>query len=164
MQAQREQRGSMPMLGWAVAAALVVAWIWFVQSEEEPGEVKGIVIQRPTAASPRLSQPRAPMAAPAAPAATLPTPPDTVVGHVREAYPLLTDVEFGCDAQGCGVTATIPPPTDTAFLEKRQEMLLGGLARRIQADGYRTLGPVQMEEVGDNLFHIRLAVALAQTR
>lgn len=161
MQAHREQRGSVPMLGWAAAAVLVVAGIWFVQPEEEPAEVEGIVIQRPTAASPRLSQPRAAMAAPAA---TLPTPPDTVVSHVREAYPLLTDVEFGCDAQGCGVTATIPPPTDTAFLEKRQEMLLGGLARRIQADGYRTLGPVQMEEVGDNLFHIRLAVALAQTR
>jgi hypothetical protein len=43
-------------------------------------------------------------------------------------------------------------------------MLLGGLARRIEADGYRTIGPVQMEEVDDNLFHIRASVTLAQPR
>jgi hypothetical protein len=150
----------MPMLGWGMAAALVAAGIWYVESEDEPPAVRGNVIQRPAAA---LTRPL-PQAAMAAPAATLPTPADRVVAHVREAYPLLTDVAFGCDARGCGVTATIPPPTDTAFLEKRQEMLLGGLARRIEADGYRTLGPVQMEEVDDNLFHIRVAVALAQAR
>jgi hypothetical protein len=161
MQADRKQPGRMSMRGWAALAAVVAVGIWFAQLGEEQPAAKGLVLQHPPVEASRSALPQA---ATAAPAATLPRPPDAVVRHVREAYPLLTDVDFRCDAQGCGVTATIPPPTDAAFLEKRQEMLLGGLARRIEADGYRTIGPVQMEEVDDNLFHIRASVTLAQPR
>jgi hypothetical protein len=90
--------------------------------------------------------------------------PAQVTAHVRQAYPLLTDVAFRCDAAGCAVTATIPPPTDDAFLAKRQEMLLGGLAKAVEAMGYTPLGPVQMDEVAENLFHLRLAVTQARPR
>ncbi|WP_137871827.1 hypothetical protein [Sphingomonas sp. 1F27F7B] len=82
----------------------------------------------------------------------------------RRAYPLLTEVDFRCDAGGCAVTATIPPPTDDAFLKQRQEMLLGGLAKTVAADGYTMLGPVQMDEVAFNVFHIRASVAPARAR
>jgi len=88
--------------------------------------------------------------------------PDKVIAHVRQAYPLLEQVDFSCDARGCAVTATIPPPTDEAFLAKRQEMLLGGLAKLVAADGYKMQGPVQMDEVSSNLFHIRAAVVEAR--
>ena len=87
--------------------------------------------------------------------------PAQVEAQVRQVYPLLRDVAFGCDARGCAVTATIPPPTDDAFLATRQEMLLGGLARTVAAMGYAATGAVQMEEVSENLFHIRLAVTQA---
>ncbi|NLS25199.1 hypothetical protein S2M10_01620 [Sphingomonas sp. S2M10] len=90
--------------------------------------------------------------------------PAQVEAQVRQAYPLLRDVAFGCDARGCAVTATIPPPTDDAFLAKRQEMLLGGLARTVEALGYAASGPVQMEEISENLFHIRLAVVQGRPR
>lgn len=94
--------------------------------------------------------------------ATLGALPEQVAGHVRQAYPLLRDVAFRCDPAGCSVTATIPPPTDEAFLARRQEMLLGGLARAAGEMGYQALGPVQMDEVSENLFHIRLAVTQAR--
>lgn len=90
--------------------------------------------------------------------------PAQVEAEVRLAHPLLKDVAFGCDARGCAVTATIPPPTDDAFLAERQEMLLGGLARTVEALGYAASGPVQMEEVSENLFHIRLAVRPSSPR
>lgn len=95
---------------------------------------------------------------------TVAAAPAQVEAQVRRAYPLLREVAFGCDARGCAVTATIPPPTDDAFLEKRQQMLLGGLAHTVEALGYAATGPVQMEEVSENLFHIRLPVAEARPR
>ncbi|MGK6353871.1 hypothetical protein ACMGDH_01435 [Sphingomonas sp. DT-207] len=90
-----------------------------------------------------------------------PALPHQVSAHVRQAYPLLMDVDFKCDSAGCAVTATIPPPTGDEFLQKRQEMLLGGLARVIEADGYRVVGPIQMDEIDDNLFHIRAPLVQA---
>ncbi|OAN58479.1 hypothetical protein A7X12_05375 [Sphingomonas sp. TDK1] len=94
----------------------------------------------------------------------LPALPGQIVAQVKKAYPLLTDVAFRCAAKGCAVTATIPPPTDDAFLEKRQEMLLGGLARTLETMGYAAEGPVQMEEESENLYHIRLPARPARPR
>ncbi|WP_313538145.1 hypothetical protein [Sphingomonas sp.] len=110
-----------------------------------------------------------PSSAPTTPASaglprTVAAAPAQVAAQVRLAYPLLRDVAFGCDARGCAVTATIPPPTDDAFLATRQAMLLGGLARTVEALGYAATGPVQMEEVSENLFHIRLPVAEGRPR
>ncbi len=74
--------------------------------------------------------------------------------------PLLTEVNFRCDAGGCAMTATIPPPIDDAYLKQRQEMLLGGPGSKpVAADGYTMLGAVQMDEVAFNVFHIRASVA-----
>lgn len=155
MQDNGSRPDRMPALGCAALVIVAgVAGLWFTWSSDEPPAPRGVVLQAPAAAT----APVGPVASMPVRAATLPTPADTVVAHVRQTYPLLTDVAFGCDAQGCAVTATIPPPTDEAFLQKRQEMLLGGLARTLAADGYRALGSVHMEEVDDNLFHIRASV------
>ncbi|MDH4745847.1 hypothetical protein OMP43_17620 [Sphingomonas sp. CBMAI 2297] len=139
-------------------AAIVASGAWLVQRGADGADrpVEGLVrVDMPamTASSPPSA---------ALPAAHLPALPDKVIAHVRQAYPLLTEVDFRCDAGGCAVTATIPPPTGDAFLKQRQEMLLGGLARTVAADGYTMLGPVQMDEVAFNVFRIRAAVAQAR--
>uniref|UniRef100_A0A183CB67 Flagellar protein FliL n=1 Tax=Globodera pallida TaxID=36090 RepID=A0A183CB67_GLOPA len=149
----------LPLLG---GAALIAAVSGFWLTQRDAGRTAAapaagavvITSTTPVAAS-------SPSPAPPAPA-NLPTAPDKVIAHVRQAYPLLEKVDFSCDAKGCAVTATIPPPTGEEFLRKRQEMLLGGLARLAEADGYRMPGPVQMEEIESNLFHIRADVVPAR--
>ncbi|MET3722310.1 hypothetical protein [Sphingomonas trueperi] len=136
-------------------AALAAGWALLGKAGSAPTPAaQGVVTitARPSSAPPTPAM-RGPVAVAAAPA--------QIEAQVRQAYPLLRDVAFGCDARGCAVTATIPPPTDDAFLEKRQAMLLGGLAHTVEGLGYAATGPVQMEEVSENLFHIRLAVAQA---
>jgi hypothetical protein len=147
--------GKILLAGAVVAAVLGAVGLWFAGAGNDTA---------PAVAGAVMINAAAPVAAPvmAAPAASLPTPPDQVIAHVREAYPLLTDVDFACDASGCAVTALIPPPTGDAFLQKRQEMLLGGLARTIAADGYEALGPVQMDEISFNTFRIRAVVRQAK--
>lgn len=152
----------LPLLGGlALLIAAAAAGFWLVQRDAggETAPAAGAVVL--VGATP--GAPPSPTPAPApAPATRLPTAPDKVIAHVRQAYPLLEQVDFGCDAKGCAVTATIPPPTGEEFLKLRQEMLLGGLARLVEADGYRMPGPVQMDEIESNLFHIRAAVVPAQ--
>ncbi|MGK6319647.1 hypothetical protein [Sphingomonas sp. DT-204] len=148
------------VLALAVAAAGI--W-WLIQSSAESGEkpaAEGIVI----AESPAADSSPPPAATMPARAANLPALPHQLIAHVRRTYPLLTDVDFSCDSAGCAVTATIPPPTGDEFLQKRQEMLLGGLAKVVEADGYRVVGPVQMDEIDDNLFHIRAPLVQADER
>lgn len=149
----------MLIAGLAVLALAAVAGFWMARPDGE-APADGVVAVRPVA--PKASASPLPMAMPAGGTANLPSPPDEVIAHVRQAYPLLTKVDFACDAKGCAVTATIPPPTDEAFLAKRQEMLLGGLARVVEGDRYQATGPVQMDEIESNLFHIRLPVTQAK--
>jgi hypothetical protein len=141
----------------AVAAA---ALFWLLPSGATDGRppTEGLVVVHPAGPT----SPAAAAASPAPRSAALPAAPDEVIAHVRQAYPLLTKVDFACDAKGCALTATIPPPTDEAFLAKRQEMLLGGLAKVMADDRYQAIGPVQMDEIESNLFHIRLPVAQAK--
>jgi hypothetical protein len=142
----------------AALAALAASWVLLGKAGSAPTPAaQGVVtiMARPSSAPPTPA-PRDPVAIAAAPA--------QVEAQVRRAYPLLRDVAFGCDARGCAVTATIPPPTDEAFLATRQAMLLGGLAHTVEALGYAARGPVQMEEVSENLFHIRLPVAEGRPR
>jgi hypothetical protein len=142
----------------AALAALAAGWALLGKAGSAPTPAaEGVVTitARPSSAPPTPA-PRGPLAIGAAPA--------QVAAQVRQAYPLLRDVAFGCDARGCAVTATIPPPTDDAFLATRQAMLLGGLAHTVEALGYAATGPVQMEEVSENLFHIRLPVAQGRPR
>lgn len=149
----------MLIAGLAVLVLAAIAGFWMARpASKAPAD--GVVTVRPVA--PAASASPRPMAAPTGGKASLPSPPDEVIAHVRQAYPLLTKVDFACDAGGCAVTATIPPPTDEAFLAKRQEMLLGGLAKVVAKDRYQATGPVQMDEIESNLFHIRLPVAQAK--
>jgi hypothetical protein len=147
------------LVGGTALAALAAAWglLGTAGSPSTPAP-QGVV----TIAARPSSGPSTPVSASVS--ATIAAPPAQVAAQVRGAYPLLRDVDFGCDARGCAVTATIPPPTDDAFLATRQEMLLGGLAHTVGALGYAASGPVQMEEVSENLFHIRLPVAQGRPR
>lgn len=149
------------ILGGMVVGIAVVAFWLFHQATGSDGNTadEGVVVMRSPAASAQPSHVGVP-----APAATGPVLPERLVASVRHAYPLLTNVDFDCDPQGCAITATIPPPTGEAFLKKRQEMLVGGLAELVDANGYRMLGPVQMEEIDDNLFHIRAPIVDAHSR
>ncbi|WP_294250453.1 hypothetical protein [uncultured Sphingomonas sp.] len=148
----------LPLLvaGAALGALLAGSALFGSAGSSPPPTAQGVVMiaVRPAPVSPAAAA--APVATGAAPA--------QVEARVRRAYSLLRDVAFRCDARGCAVTATIPPPTDEAFLATRQELLLGGLAREAAATGYAATGPVQMEEISENLFHIRLAVTPAPPR
>nr|WP_315384686.1 hypothetical protein [uncultured Sphingomonas sp.] len=150
----------MPLLVAGAALAALAAGYGVLGSAGSPPTPvpQGVVTIsiKPTPVPPAAGREGAPLALAAAPA--------LVEAQVRRAYPLLREVAFGCDVRGCAVTATIPPPTDDAFLATRQAMLLGGLAHTIEALGYTATGPVQMEEVSENLFHIRLPVAQGRPR
>jgi hypothetical protein len=150
----------MLMPGLAVLALAAAALFWLLPSGAPGGEAPAQGIVKVTPATPAPA--KAATATPVAGGAALPAAPDAVIAHVRAAYPLLTKVDFSCDTAGCAVTATIPPPTDEAFLAKRQEMLLGGLAKVVATDRYQPIGPVQMDEIESNLFHIRLPVTQAK--
>ncbi|NIJ64885.1 hypothetical protein FHR20_001816 [Sphingomonas leidyi] len=156
----RNPKVAWQMLLLGCAAVIVAGWAWLALRSASGGgkpAAEGLVRVDMPATAARNS----PIAAPVA-MANLPALPDRVIAHVHQDYPLLTEVDFRCDAGGCAVTATIPPPTDDAFLKQRQEMLLGGLARTVAADGYTMLGPVRMDEVAFNVFHIRASVTPAQ--
>ncbi|SFK15214.1 hypothetical protein SAMN03159338_3417 [Sphingomonas sp. NFR04] len=150
----------MPLLLAGAALAALAAGYGLLGSAGSPPPTspQGVVTisAGPTPMPPVARREGAPLALAAAPA--------LAEAQVRRAYPLLREVAFGCDVRGCAVTATIPPPTDDAFLATRQAMLLGGLAHTIEALGYTATGPVQMEEVSENLFHIRLPVAQGRPR
>lgn len=163
MRKDREAPKLTSVLGYTaliVAAAAIGFWFVRTGAESDKAPAEGVVtISSPTVAA-RI--PPLPAAVSRAPAANLPALPAEVVVHIRQAYPLLTNVDFVCDAGGCAVTGTIPPPTGDEFLKQRQEMLLGGLAKVVDADGYRMLGPVQMDEIDFNLFRIRASVEPAR--
>ncbi len=124
-------------------AAIVAGGAWLAQRGANG-------VGKPAEGLVRVDMPAVAASSPPSPAPTpatnLPTLPDKVIAHVRQAYPLLTEVDFRCDAGGCAVTATIPPPTGDTFLKQRQEMLLGGLAdvfgRKIMFVGEMAIFPL----------------------
>ncbi|BCA62884.1 hypothetical protein HMP09_2118 [Sphingomonas sp. HMP9] len=85
-------------------------------------------------------------------------PVEAAVADLRGAYPLLSEVAMECRAEQCSLTATIRPLVSQNDLDRRQEMLLGGLAAVLAQDGYRMAVPFDMDEVADNTFHIRAHV------
>ena len=151
-------RNVLTLAGILAVLGLVAMGVWFMPGgsrHDEPAQ--GLVVVAAPTVTPTPALP--PM-----PVVNLPAAPDKVMARVRQDYPLLRDVDFRCDTAGCAVTATIPPPTGDEFLQKRQEMLTGGLARTIEANGYKTTGPVEMKEVAFNTFQIRAAIAQVQGR
>lgn len=151
-----------PSLGYVLVAVVVAALaVWSVrqtfETSQTPAADGAAVVQAPTPA-PSIAAPSA--TAIQAPAAKLPVAPDIAVAHVRQAYPRLMEVALACDVNECALTATIPPPIGDDDVKKREELLLGGLAATLGADGYRMPGPVQMKEIDDNKFHIRASIPL----
>ena len=140
--------------GWIAAAimvalfgAIVVGWR---QRQRDVAATAIAVVRAPTIPVARI--PPLPEARPTTVAANV------AAAHLRTVYPLLSDVTIACRDDRCTLTATIRPVTGQADLDRRQEMLLGGLAAALAADGYRLAVPFQMDEVADNLFHIRASV------
>ena len=140
--------------GWIAAAimvalfgAIVVGWR---QRQRDVAATAIAVVRAPTIPVARI--PPLPEARPTTVAANV------AAAHLRTVYPLLSDVTISCRDDRCTLTATICPVTGQADLDRRQEMLLGGLATALAADGYRLTVPFQMDEVADNLFHIRASV------
>ncbi|NII57284.1 hypothetical protein [Sphingomonas aerolata] len=143
-----------PSFGWIAAAimvalfgAIVVGWR---QRQRDVAATAIAVVRTPTIPVARIRP--LPEARPAAVA------PVAAVAHLRTVYPLLSDVTIACRDDRCTLSATIRPVTGQADLDRRQEMLLGGLATALAADGYRLAVPFQMDEVADNLFRIRASV------
>ncbi len=85
-------------------------------------------------------------------------PVENAVADLHRAYPLLSEVAMECRTRQCSLTATIRPLVSQNDLDRRQEMLLGGLAAALAEDGYRMAVPLDMDEVADNTFHIRAHV------
>lgn len=148
--------------------ARVASWSWAALAGT--GLIVGLVLSRHAPSTRPVPPPivivheSAPIAprrgspSPVQPAASG-VPPEVVTAHLRRAYPLLADVALQCSGEQCALTATISPVTAQADLDRRQEMLLGGLAVALAADDYRLDVPFQMDEVADNNFRLRASVA-----
>jgi hypothetical protein len=139
-----------------VAIGILVAVFagWNGRHRQEP--TAGIVVVRAAASTPAEAVPLTPIT----PARVAPTslPVEVAVTHIRHAYPLLSDVVIECKAGRCSLTGTIHPLVTQEDLDRRQEMLLGGLATALAEDGYRMAVPFQIDEVADNTFHIQANV------
>lgn len=91
-------------------------------------------------------------------AASKATPPEIVTAHLASAYPLLRNAALRCSGQQCIVTGRILPMQAQADLDRRQEMLLGGLAAVLAQDGYRLAAPLELKEVDENVFVLETPV------
>ena len=138
----------------AVGILVAVFAAWNGRHRQEP--IGGIVVVRAAASTPAKAVPLIPIT----PARFAPTslPVEMAVTHIRHAYLLLSDVVIDCKAGRCSLTGTIHPLVTQEDLDRRQEMLLGGLATALAEDGYRMAVPFQMDEVTDNTFRIRANV------
>ncbi|WP_147276290.1 hypothetical protein [Sphingomonas aracearum] len=135
-----------------VALALVGAIGWFTQAGDAADTPEtGIAVVAAAPAAPHRAPP-SPAPSPTA------SPRDAALAEIRATYPLLRDPVLSCDAMRCALTGLILPPTDQAYLDKRQEMLLGGLAAILAAHGYRTEGPVKLDEIDSNTFRLRAEI------
>lgn len=86
------------------------------------------------------------------------TSPVVAAAHIAQAYPLLRDVSLRCTHEQCALSGRILPMEAQAELDRRQEMLLGGLAAVLAGDGYRLVVPFRLEEIDSNLFHLQASV------
>lgn len=88
-------------------------------------------------------------------------PPAVVAARVTRAHPLLTEVAIACSAETCTLEALVRPARGQAALDERQAMLLGGLATTLADSGYRMAVPFALDEMDDNVFHLRAALTPA---
>lgn len=83
--------------------------------------------------------------------------PEFVQIAITNAYPELKAVRFDCQADRCEMVATPVPPTSDADRDRQQAMLSDGLHRLLTQQGYPPLGPIQFDEIDDDIFEIHLA-------
>jgi hypothetical protein len=86
------------------------------------------------------------------------TDPAMAAAHAAREYAMLRDVSLQCSGERCGLSGRIVPVSAQADLDKRQELLLGGLAAVLAQDGYRLAEPLSIKEVDDNLFTLQATV------
>ena len=152
-------------VGWAlalvVASALLGTIAW--RGWQEAGSIADdiAVVHAPNAVPETSSAPARP--APTHSAASA-SPPDVAAAHVRQAYWVLSAVALSCEGDRCMLSGTIRPPIGQADVDKRQEMLLGGLASVLAGDGYTMHVPFEMSEIDDNTFSIRALVTPVRRR
>jgi hypothetical protein len=123
---------------------------WHPRARSDPAT--GIVVIRGAP----ITAAKAVLLTPIRPTRVAPTtmPVEAAVADLRRAYPQLSEVAMECRARQCSLIATIRPLVSQNDLDRRQEMLLGGLATALAEDGYRMTIPFDMDEVADNTFHI----------
>ena len=149
-------RSGAVLLG-GLTSMLVVSGIiagWHPRARSDPAT--GIVVVRGARVTAARVVPLTPIR-PSRIAATA-MPVENAVADLHRAYPLLSEVAMECRTRQCSLTATIRPLVSQNDLDRRQEMLLGGLAAALAEDGYRMAVPFDMDEVADNTFHIRAHV------
>ena len=155
MKSVRSRSGAVLLGG--LTSLLVVSGIiagWHPRARSDPAT--GIVVVRGAP----ITAAKAVTLTPIRPTRVAPTakPVEVAVADLRRAYPLLSEVAMECRTRQCSLTATIRPLVSQNDLDRRQEMLLGGLAAALAEDGYRMAVPFDMDEVADNTFHIRAHV------
>ncbi|HEX7875064.1 MAG TPA: hypothetical protein VF489_00615 [Sphingobium sp.] len=88
-----------------------------------------------------------------------PTPAQNLVEQVRRTYPMLSDVAVRCEADRCALLGAPGRSATPEEQDARQEMLLGGLSSFLAANGYEPSGPIEMDEIGDDEYRIRLPLS-----
>lgn len=81
----------------------------------------------------------------------------TLLSAVSQRYPILKGVELRCDGRTCLLSGNIDPPETDAQKDQRQDMLLGGLETLLKEQGGVVAAPIQMDELGDETYRIRVA-------
>lgn len=75
---------------------------------------------------------------------------------VSQRYPVLKGVELRCDGGMCLLSGNIDPPETDAQKDQREDMLLGGLETLLKEQGGVVAAPIQMDELGDETYRIRV--------
>jgi hypothetical protein len=159
MQSTGLGRQSTSLLVWTalvIATLMIGAWL-IGPRRDEVAPAATDMIKVVGAAAPTGPQAAPPAVGRGRPVTTT-ISPQAAVAEVRRAYPLLSDAAMACDGTECTLTATIPPLVRQQDLDRRQEMLLGGLAAALAVHGYTMRMPFRFDEIDDNRFVVRASV------
>ncbi|MBB4088185.1 hypothetical protein [Sphingomonas carotinifaciens] len=76
-------------------------------------------------------------------------------------FPILRDAVVECHGQDCQLSALLPPPRTEREQDDRETMLLGALERFVAAQGHPQNGSVQLDEIGEEEYRIRVPLTRA---
>lgn len=148
------------LLSWLAAALAVATLLWFCLAsgrgsgaDDTPhaDQIRVIVGRDPATGW----HPIAPSPFPVHSSASV----QAAIADLTRDYPMLTNAALDCTRDPCTLTAVVMPVDGQAALNKRQEMLLGGLQAHLAARGYLMAMPFQIDEVDDNTFRLRASVS-----